>query len=104
LTDDGKCKINLGAIEKWRKDMEARKTFARHPMDTNCTQCTEKRKACALPATEWMRAQLTTGLAPRMVKKRSGRSGVSRSASPSVASSSKRRLEELEEILPRKRM
>jgi hypothetical protein len=103
LTDDGKCKINLGAIEKWRKDVEAGKMFARHPTDTNCTRCTEKRKACALPATERMRAQLTTGLAPRMAKKRSGRSGVSRSASPSVASSSKRRLEELEEILPRKR-
>jgi hypothetical protein len=78
--------------------------FARHPTDTNCTRCTEKQKACALPATERMRAQLTTGLVPRMAKKRSGRSGVSRSASPSVASSSKRRLEELEEILPRKRM
>jgi hypothetical protein len=103
LTDDGKCRINLGAIEKWRKDVEAGKMFARHPTDTNCARCTEKRKACVLPATERMRMQLTTGLAPRMAKKRSGRSGVSHSASPLVASSSKRRLEELEEILPRKR-
>jgi hypothetical protein len=56
LTDDGKCKINLGAIEKWRKDVEAGKLFARHPTDTNCTRCTEKRKACALPTTDKMRA------------------------------------------------
>jgi hypothetical protein len=77
--------------------------MARHPTDTNCTWCTKKRKVCALPDTEKMRAQLTTGLAPRMVKKKTRRSGVSRSASPSIASSSKRRLEELEELLPRKR-
>jgi hypothetical protein len=100
--DDRKCRINLGEIEKWRKDVEAGKQFARHPMDTNCMRCTEKQKACALPATEKMRVQLTTWLLPRMVKKKSRRSGVSRSVSPSVASSSKRRLEELKEILPRR--
>jgi hypothetical protein len=56
-----------------------------------------------LPVTKEMREQLGMGLAPRMVKKGSGKLGISRSPSPLVASSSKRRLEELEKLLPRKR-
>ena len=91
--ESGRCRINLGAIMKWQKHMEDRKKFARHLMDTNCTCCIEKQQMCMLPATKMMQEQVVLGLAPLMVKKKSRKSGVSWSQSPSVASSSKRRLD-----------
>ena len=54
--DSSSCKINVGAIEKWREDVRAGKVFGRTPTNTGCKKCLEdRRKRCELPATEEMR-------------------------------------------------
>jgi hypothetical protein len=99
IADDVACIIRMEAIEKWKEDDEAGKTFRRAPTDTICRYCSEKRKPCELPATEKMRQRMTAG----GVVKRSGGGGGGSVAS--VASGSKRTLPDakVELAAPRKR-
>jgi hypothetical protein len=96
----GSCRINLGAIEKWREDAKAGKKFKRHPADSNCTYCTFKKHPCELPASAAMRAVLVaekskTGGSLRVEE---------RSVTPSAASSSKRKKMAVDvELPPRKK-
>lgn len=97
--ENTECKINLPAIEKWREEFQDGVAFNRHPGGTNCELCaTVRKKPCALPATEKMRAA--------MVKLTRGSRSRGGSAAPSTTSSSKRKLREVVEVVmpPSKRL
>jgi len=92
--EGSECKINPGAIERWREEFLAGATsFARHPGGTNCEACAVvRKKQCALPSTKEMRALVVK--APRGGKSRGG------SAAPSASSSTKRKVREVEVVMP----
>lgn len=100
---DSQCRIKLGFVEKWKADVEGGKTFFRNPPGTLCERCHEKKKKCELPATKWMRERTAKGATEDMEETeateapvdKGKRKAVEKSGSitPSVASSSKRKLE-----------
>ena len=84
------CKINPGAIERWREEFLAGATsFSRHARGTNCEACaTVRKKQCALPSTKEMRELVVK--VPRGGKSRGG----------SASSSTKRKVREIEVVMP----
>jgi hypothetical protein len=97
LKDDRQCRINLQVIEKWRLEHRQGKVFARAPDGANCESCRKAAKPCELPASEEMRRAIVSK-APR-----SEPAASQASTAPSMASSSKRRVEAVVEV-PRKRI
>ncbi len=102
--EDTVCRINLGLIEKWREEFRDgtwRPTRGnKAPTGTGCERClTVRKQRCELPATEEMRAGL-----PTETRKGKARARPDESITPSVASSSKRRLEVPVVELPKKKI
>jgi hypothetical protein len=84
------CEVNLGAIERWDRDVGEGKKFARGPSGTNCKRCQERKKRCELPAT----VELRWGLGVKPAAKPTAPSIAGSEASMASRVSARKRREE----------
>jgi hypothetical protein len=95
LRDEAECLVNMAAIDRWQRDADEGKVFARAPTGISCGRCGAKRKKCELPAT----AELRGRLVPRAVDTTTSASEAPRT----IRVSGRKRKEtpvEVEEVLP----